>query len=325
MNQKEIFVRKAVKMNKFKRMFIQSLYDSKYILRKIVQLPKNFLKIKSILSNRSDDSEHDYFLSVMATIKNEANYIEEWIEYHLLIGVEHFYLYDNESTDDLEQILAPYIKSGVVTYNKWQGKSQQLNIYRDGLFKYKNESLWIAILDVDEFIVGLTDENIVNFLKSLSSNVSQVMLGWMVFGSSGKKQFESNLVLDRFRMHASNDWIADSKSIVKAKKSINMPTPHWVDVVGKTINENGQRLIGYPRTDIKTALPMPKNKFRINHYYSKSWQEFEYKKSRGFADRNNLQRTMEDFLEHDQNVASDTSIDNIVNTLKKLKKTDDQL
>ena len=36
-----------------------------------------------------------YFLSVCCIIKNER-YLEEFIIYHHIIGVEHFYIYDNK-------------------------------------------------------------------------------------------------------------------------------------------------------------------------------------------------------------------------------------
>ena len=55
------------------------------------------------------------YLSVCAIYKNEARYLAEWLEFHLLAGVEHFFLYDNNSTDDHREVLAPYLRAGVVT------------------------------------------------------------------------------------------------------------------------------------------------------------------------------------------------------------------
>lgn len=43
--------------------------------------------------------KHDY-LSIGAIFKDEAPYLAEWIEFHRLVGVEHFFLYDNLSTDE---------------------------------------------------------------------------------------------------------------------------------------------------------------------------------------------------------------------------------
>lgn len=54
-------------------------------------------------------------------LRNEAAYVREWIVYHLLVGVEHFYLYDNDSTDNTAEVLAPFVAKGVVTYRRWPG------------------------------------------------------------------------------------------------------------------------------------------------------------------------------------------------------------
>ena len=40
-------------------------------------------------------TSYQYEVSICAMYKNEAKYILEWIEYHLMIGVDHFYLYNN--------------------------------------------------------------------------------------------------------------------------------------------------------------------------------------------------------------------------------------
>ena len=40
--------------------------------------------------------------------RNERRYLVEWVLHHYLLGVEHFYLYDNESEDKPEEVLRPY-------------------------------------------------------------------------------------------------------------------------------------------------------------------------------------------------------------------------
>jgi len=43
----------------------------------------------------------------------------QWIEYHRLLGVEHFYIYDNNSEDTILARLQAYMDAGVVTYIHW--------------------------------------------------------------------------------------------------------------------------------------------------------------------------------------------------------------
>ena len=58
---------------------------------------------------RKNGVKYPYKLSVVAIMKNEGPYLREWIEYHKLVGVEKFYLYNNGSTDDTVEILSPYV------------------------------------------------------------------------------------------------------------------------------------------------------------------------------------------------------------------------
>lgn len=69
-------------------------------------------------------------LSFVAIVKNEGPYIKEWIEYHKMVGVDRFYIYDNESTDNLEGILSDYIKSGEVVYKYYPGKSNSFRLIK---------------------------------------------------------------------------------------------------------------------------------------------------------------------------------------------------
>ena len=57
---------------------------------------------------------HD--LAVVAILKNEGAYLKEWLDYHLLAGVNHFYLYDNDSPDNQAEVVAPYVKAGLVDW-----------------------------------------------------------------------------------------------------------------------------------------------------------------------------------------------------------------
>src|SRR5919198_6692821 len=59
------------------------------------------------------------YLSACTLYKDHAEYLREWIEFHRLVGVERFFLYDNESTDDHEEVLAPYVERGIVEVQPW--------------------------------------------------------------------------------------------------------------------------------------------------------------------------------------------------------------
>ena len=80
-----------------------------------------------------DKNLFPYNLAVVAIFKDEARYLREWLDYHLLTGAEHFYLYNNDSSDDYEKILAPYVEAGLVTLIDWSGQAMQNPAYLDAL------------------------------------------------------------------------------------------------------------------------------------------------------------------------------------------------
>ena len=67
----------------------------------------------------SPETEKKYEMSICAIFKNEALYLKDWIEYHLNIGVDHFYLYNVGSRDFYEKALRAYIRADIVTLVNW--------------------------------------------------------------------------------------------------------------------------------------------------------------------------------------------------------------
>lgn len=121
-----------------------------------------------------------YSFSICSLIKNEEKYLKEWIEYHRLVGVEHFYLYNNGSRDRTKEVLEPYIKDGVVTLINWPNRfssyseddvtwalTVQLPAFENAA-KYLalKETKWLAVVELDEFIVPVNASSIPEVLAN---------------------------------------------------------------------------------------------------------------------------------------------------------------
>ena len=63
-----------------------------------------------------DDLQH--YLCVAAIVKNEGDYLAEWVEFHHMLGVEKFLIYDNGSTDNINSVLQPYINEGLLNLSR---------------------------------------------------------------------------------------------------------------------------------------------------------------------------------------------------------------
>lgn len=141
-----------------------------------------------------------YKVTICAIFKNEAPYLKEWIEYHRIIGVEHFYLYNNNSSDDFQDVLQPYINSNKVTLIDFPKQHAQKKAYQDCINKYRKEAEWIGFIDIDEFVVPVKDNNIIDFLNRFKKYPA-VKIYWKVFGTSGIIDRDINgLVVNDFRI-----------------------------------------------------------------------------------------------------------------------------
>ena len=280
-----------------------------FILHKItpVACSGDFAKFKN---TKPSDVKH--YLSIVAIIKNEASYIAEWIEYHLLVGVEKFYIYDNESDDNLRDILEQYIINGIVKYKYYQGKSKQIIAYNDVLEIAKKETYWLAIIDCDEFIVPISTYTIPEFLKDFEKYVG-VEINWVEYGSSGKKFKEDGLVIDRFKRHS----MLESQVNRHVKTICNPRAVARIDCVHTAIYFEGKYSVNANKEE-NNKFFLDRNavfdKIRINHYFTKSYEEYLLKRNRGRADLVEL-RNIEDFFYFDKNDIYDPVMDKYIAVL----------
>jgi hypothetical protein len=167
-----------------------------------------------------------YNLSVCAIIKNETKYLKEWIEFHRLIGVEHFYLYSSESIDLLRIMLKPYTQKGMVTLIHWLGclgqiteeqpehwaLSTQIPAYENAIkFRAVKTTKWLALLNTDEYLVPIHSYTITDLLKQYDSYPAIVLETDVFDGSRANLSPPTQMLIE------SRDWIkAPPTNICKA-------------------------------------------------------------------------------------------------------------
>jgi sulfur relay (sulfurtransferase) DsrC/TusE family protein len=254
-----------------------------------------------------------YYLTMCAIAKNEGRYLQEWIEYHNMLGVEKFYLYDNESTDNTKEVLQPYVDKGLVEYTFFPGIKMQLKAYKNCVKKHKHDTQYIAFLDIDEFIVPLNHNTIPEYMHSLGK-FSGVQINWMVYGSGGAKTRTEGFVIDRFRSHSLPDEPLNHhvKSIVNPRRILGIFSAHRPVLWGYFVDENGNRI-----KESFWTRPIVMSKIRVNHYAIKSYEEFLEKRSRGRARFDRI-RGLDYFDKHDKNeITNDTTMEKYIVELTK--------
>jgi len=56
------------------------------------------------------------FLGMCSMLRNEKRWVRSWIEWHLMVGVDHFFMLDDKSDDGTTAILEEYSNMGVLTF-----------------------------------------------------------------------------------------------------------------------------------------------------------------------------------------------------------------
>lgn len=256
------------------------------------------------------------YLSVCTVFRDEAEYLAEWLEWHILKGVNHFYLYNHRSKDNYLEVLEPYVKERLVTLIQWPNDPPQFSAYRDAIRSFRHDTEWMAFLDVDEFLDGTLYPVMSTWLLGMKEHVGAVGLHWRLFGSNGYLTKTDGLVTERFTKSART---ADKhvKSIVrmKAVKDVGK-NPHYfklregfvpVNEWAKLLPEN------YSLSDNPTTAC-----FYIRHYHVKSKEEYMQRKTlpdcgSGLPNTNLEER----FRVHDLNEVEDYAALKYVDYIKK--------
>jgi glycosyltransferase involved in cell wall biosynthesis len=270
-------------------------------------------KYFAILRNRQD--KFKYELAVCAIFKDEAPYLEEWLIFHQGVGVDHFYLYNDSSTDEYMKVLDPWIKSGKITLKNWN-RIGQTRAYNDCIRCSRKDARWVAFIDLDEFLFSPTGVSLPQVLTEYY-DVSSLFVYWVLFGSSGHYERPGGSVIESYTMCLDHDaaiidsfdhgdvpgkhnyvsgWAQDGKSIVNPrlvrKFNIHKPKSLWF---GEVLDEKRQ-----PPRVRGEATSLSYEKLRINHYWSKSISELTNKVSRGsVCDPNRPPRKLHRWLERE--------------------------
>ncbi len=233
------------------------------------------------------EQKRKYHISLCIMFKDEAPYLREWIEYHRMIGVDHFYMYDNNSSDGFEAILALYRDSGLVTLIPWPRQHAQVDGYEDCIRRFQSESDWIGFIDVDEFLVPVEEDSLAPILDRFR-HCPSVLVYWRFFGSGGM------LRRDRSRLVIEDFVVASEKLYTKGKCFFNSNYDYlWDHEKNKSMFHELWTVshgIAIPPVDIfghttlwswyqasgTKNIPM-----QLNHYAVKSLEEHREKNQKG--------------------------------------------
>ncbi|XP_058187161.1 glycosyltransferase family 92 protein RCOM_0530710-like [Rhododendron vialii] len=229
--------------------------------------------------NPSSRKKHQ--MCVCTMLRNQARFMREWVVYHARIGVQSWFIYDNNSDDDISSLIESLDDENFnITRHVWPWiKSQEAGFAHCAL-RARNSCEWIGFIDVDEFLhfpLGLTLHDVIG---NSTSNVGELRVKCHSFGPSGLKRVPAVGVTQGYtcRMAAAERH----KSIVRpeALNSTLINSVHHFHLTS-----------GFEVVNVK------RNVLVINHYKYQVWEVFKEKFYRRVA------TYVADWLE-DENVGS---------------------
>ena len=223
---------------------------------------------------------------LVAIAKNEAKFLVEWLAHHLSLGIDHIFVFDNDSTDETATILDAAGKSRGVTRIPWpsrEGESPQITAYNHVLRRQAARFEWVCFFDCDEFLVLKEDADIHSFLSRFDPTVGAVAINWLTFGSGGKRTGDYELVTETFRTGAAagagnNKHI---KTIARVACVQRMGIHDCILSAGSYIHPDGEPLVMPRKRGIATRIDH--SLAQLNHYQIKSRADFQEKVLRGRA------------------------------------------
>jgi Glycosyltransferase family 92 len=223
------------------------------------------------------------YVAACATYRDHASYLVEWIEFHRLVGVERFFLYNNLSRDDHREVLDPYVEEGIVVVHDWplqhvrtDGRPHGILLaYDHCLESHGPEARWLTFLDIDEFLFSPTGEPVSEVLPEYEQWPG-VVVSRADFGPSGHRKRPTGLVVENFlhRRRYRPDAIVPVKSIVDPGRTVRSASIHHFHYRdGLPVDENKSPV----RSGSGRRTWVSFERLRINHYGTKSEAEMAAK------------------------------------------------
>lgn len=234
-----------------------------------------------------DPRDADKYL-VCTCVRGEDDYIVEYVDHYLGLGFDKIILCDNNPDDSMCAVLKDYIDNETVEVFDCRGfNSFQVQFY--SMFAHEGNYKWCGFFDADEFLELNVYSNIKDFLANIKEDC--VSFNWLVYGMNGEYHKRDGRVQDRFTIPARPFGYYKENVFVKSilRGGYDRFKDCWFNGshVPMCSNPNMKYNIGgYSVVDYQshTHFPPRYKLGYIKHYYTKSFDEWIKKASRGWPD-----------------------------------------
>ena len=219
--------------------------------------------------------------------------LREWLLHNSNIGVRHFFLYDNGSTDRTVEIARTTLGPGSITIIPWKLKVSankddgfihpQLLAFCHAIQTFGCDFQYMAFLDPDEFLIPLDGLSLEDALSKAGRPVN-LGIPWTMFGRNGHQTPPHGGVGANYLMRPRHRF--SDRQLVKFKCIVDPCAVTRVGIHAFETLSDGDRCSndsGYTSENKKRFSPefLSGNKLQLNHYYTRSASELDAKLKRG--------------------------------------------
>ena len=240
------------------------------------------------------DNSQAIKLCILTIIKNEQQYLEEWIKYHLNLGINYIFIFEDINSNSHKEITDKYKNVSLISVN------QLINTHIQGLYmKYGLQYIkdnydynWCFVIDIDEYIT-LENDTIQSVMQQFK-DYDAVVLQWQNYGANGlvyKPNYKDKGIIETY-IKKSN--ISSKDGIIKSVKTVyNLNTYNKKLFIS---NHIPSKRTNWCRTNFSTNIKeVVYDKIYLRHYFTKSFEEYVWKVYiRGMFSKN--YRNFDDFF-----------------------------
>ena len=222
-----------------------------------------------------------YFIVIAAIFKKENTYMDEWYEFYISQGIDHFYVYDNneESPESARAFAISSRFPGKVTLVPWTDvevvgeDTIQRAAYQHCVDNFHHVFQWVLLADIDELAYSTKPKFTLKDVmeKCVPPNVPYVKIPRFNFGNNfHENRPPSGGVVVNFTRREKK--ISSYKAISNADfLDLKRPTRgvhRFVYTTKKNAINRGMKIVcSLPASFSEIPLVM-------NHYYTKSYEEY---------------------------------------------------
>lgn len=238
--------------------------------------------------------------SILTVVKNEQEYLDEWIKYHLDLGIDHIFIFEDIGSDSHKEICDRYsdkvslysielvldeddVKT-VLELKETKRSNPQFIYFKKGLNYIQSLSIydWCFVIDCDEFITFEYDGSKLEDILDLYEGYDAFILQWKIYGASGyieKPSYKNGGIIDTYTEEMKG-YIPIKKPYL-TKPCYNMTT--YKSQFFGHIHQSSD-YCNWCKTDFsKNRETIVYKNIYLRHYITKSWAEYIWKrKTRGY-------------------------------------------